>query len=92
MSIAFMFLMYHIGACEAGQADGMNSLEFTPAEAFTMYVAPAIDLYPRVSYGGSQTENSQRTKAGDTCPFPLSASGTTGNYIKGMDWLSDLGD
>lgn len=90
--IAYMFSKYQIGAFEAGQADGMNSLEFTPAEAFTMNVAPAIDLYPRVSYGGSQTENSQRTKAGDTCPLPLSASGTTGNYIKGMDWLSDLGD
>ena len=90
--IAYMFSKYQIGAFEAGQADGMNSLEFTPAEAFTMEVTPAIDLYPRVSYGGSQTENSQRTKAGDTCPLPLSASGTTGNYIKGMDWLSDLGD
>ena len=90
--IAYMFSKYQIGAFEAGQADGMNSLEFTPAEAFTMNVAPAIDLYPRVSYGGSQTENSQRTKAGDTCSLPLSASGTTGNYIKGMDWLSDLGD
>ena len=90
--IAYMFSKYQIGAFEAGQADGMNSLEFTPAEAFTMNVAPAIDLYPRVSYGGSQTENSQRTKAGDTCLLPLSASGTTGNYIKGMDWLSDLGD
>lgn len=90
--IAYMFSKYQIGAFEAGQADGMNSLEFTPAEAFTMNVTPAIDLYPRVSYGGSQTENSQRTKAGDTCPLPLSASGTTGNYIKGMDWLSDLGD
>lgn len=90
--IAYMFSKYQIGAFEAGQADGMNSLEFTPAEAFTMNVTPAIDLYPRVSFGGSQTENSQRTKAGDTCPLPLSASGTTGNYIKGMDWLSDLGD
>ena len=90
--IAYMFSKYQIGAFEAGQADGMNSLEFTPAEAFTMEVTPAIDLYPRVSYGGSQTENSQRTKAGDTCPLVLSASGTTGNYIKGMDWLSDLGD
>lgn len=90
--IAYMFSKYQIGAFEAGQADGMNSLEFTPAEAFTMEVSPAIDLYPRVSYGGSQTENSQRTKAGDTCPLVLSASGTTGNYIKGMDWLSDLGD
>ena len=47
--IAYMFSKYQIGAFEAGQADGMNSLEFTPAEAFTMNVAPAIDLYPRVS-------------------------------------------
>lgn len=90
--IVYMFSKYQIGAFEAGNADGMGSLEFTPAEAFTMNVTPAIDLYPRVSYGGSVTENSQRTKAGDVCPLPLSASGTTGNYIKSMDWLSDLGD
>lgn len=90
--ITYMFSKYQIAAFEAGQADGQGSLEFTPAEAFTMNVTPAIDLYPRVSYGGSVTENSQRTKAGDSCPLPLSASGTTGNYIKGMDWLSDLGD
>ena len=90
--IPYMFSKYQIGAFEAGGADGYGSLEFTPAEGYTMNVIPAIDLYPRVSYGGSQTENSQRTKAGDTCPLPLSASGTTGNYIKGMDWLSDLGD
>ena len=90
--IVYMFSKYQIGAFEAGNADGMGSLEFTPAEAFTMDVTPAIDLYPRVSYGGSVTENSQRTKAGDVCQLPLSASGTTGNYIKSMDWLSDLGD
>ena len=90
--IAYMFSKYQIAAFEAGQADGYGSLEFTPAEGFTMNVTPAIDLYPRVSYGGSVTENSQRTKAGETYPLALSASGTTGNYIKGMDWLSDLGD
>lgn len=90
--IVYMFSKYQIGAFEADNADGMGSLEFTPAEAFTMDVTPAIDLYPRVSYGGSVTENSQRTKAGDVCQLPLSASGTTGNYIKSMDWLSDLGD
>lgn len=90
--IAYMFSKYQIAAFEAGQADGYGSLEFTPAEGFTMNVTPAIDLYPRVSYGGSVTENSKRTKAGETCPLDLSASGTTGNYIKGMDWLSDLGD
>lgn len=90
--IPYMFSKYQIGAFEAGAADGYNSLEFTPAEGFTMEVTPAIDLYPRVSYGGATTEVSQRTKAGETCPLVLSASGTTGNYIKAMDWLSDIGD
>lgn len=90
--IPYMFSKYQIGAFEAGAADGYGSLEFTPAEGFTMEVTPAIDLYPRVSYGGATTEVSQRTKAGETCPLVLSASGTTGNYIKAMDWLSDIGD
>ena len=90
--IPYMFSKYQIGAFRSGDADGYGSLEFTPAEAFTMEVTPAIDLYPRVSYGGSITENSVRTKAGQTCPLVLSASGTTGNYIKAMDWLSSIGD
>ena len=90
--IPYMFSKYQIGAFEAGAADGYGSLEFTPAEAFVMNVTPAIDLYPRVSVGGYTTKASQRTKAGDTCPLVLSDSGTTGNYIKAMDWLSDIGD
>lgn len=90
--IPYMFSKYQVAAFYDGKADGYGSLEFTPAEGFTMNVTPAIDLYPRVSYGGSETQNSYRTKAGESCPLVLSASGTTGNYIKGMDWLSDLGD
>ena len=90
--IPYMFSKYQVAAFYDGKADGYGSLEFTPAEGFTMNVTPAIDLYPRVSYGGSETQNSYRTKAGESCPLALSASGTTGNYIKGMDWLSDLGD
>lgn len=90
--IPYMFSKYQVAAFYDGKADGYGSLEFTPAEGFTMNVTPAIDLYPRVSYGGSETQNSHRTKAGESCPLVLSASGTTGNYIKGMDWLSDLGD
>lgn len=49
-------------------------------------------MYPRISIGGSETEQSERTKAGEQRTLSLPSSGTTGVYIKGLDWLSDLGD
>lgn len=90
--IAYIFSKYQIGAFEAGSADGYGSLEITPAESFEMEVTPAIWLYPRISVGGSETEASERTAAGDVCRMTLPASGTTGVYVKGLNWLSDLGD
>lgn len=90
--IAYIFSKYQIGAFEAGSADGYGSLEITPAESFEMEITPAIWLYPRISVGGSETEASERTEAGDVCRMTLPASGTTGVYVKGLNWLSDLGD
>lgn len=90
--IAYIFSKYQIGAFEAGSADGYGSLEITPAESFEMEITPAIWLYPRISVGGSETEASERTAAGDVCKMTLPASGTTGVYVKGLNWLSDLGD
>ena len=90
--IAYIFSKYQIGAFEAGSADGYGSLEITPAESFEMEITPAVWLYPRISVGGSETEASERTAAGDVCRMTLPASGTTGVYVKGLNWLSDLGD
>lgn len=90
--IAYFFSKYQIGAFKSSSADNYGSLEFTPASGFAMQVKPAIWLYPRISIGGSETEPSVRTQAGQTCTLTLPSSGTTGVYIKGLDWLSDLGD
>ena len=90
--IAYFFSKYQLGAFKSSSADNYGSLEFTPASGFDMEVTPAIWLYPRISIGGSETEQSVRTPAGDTCTLTLPSSGTTGVYIKGLDWLSDLGD
>ena len=90
--IAYFFSKYQLGAFKSSSADNYGSLEFTPASGFDMEVTPAIWLYPRISIGGSETEQSVRTPAGDTCTLSLPSSGTTGVYIKGLDWLSDLGD
>lgn len=90
--IAYMFSKYQVGAFQAGNADGYGRLEVTPAENFVMSVTPAISLYPRYSAGGAETGVSERTKAGDTYKLNLNASGTTGSYVKGLDWLSDLGN
>ena len=90
--IAYFFSKYQLGAFKSSSADNYGSLEFTPASGFDMEVTPAIWLYPRISIGGSETEQSVRTPAGGTCTLSLPSSGTTGVYIKGLDWLSDLGD
>lgn len=90
--IAYFFSKFQLGAFEASSADGYGTLEFTPQSGYDMKVTPAIWLYPRISIGGSETEQSVRTKAGEQCTFTLPSSGTTGVYIKGLDWLSDLGD
>lgn len=90
--IAYFFSKYQLGAFKSSSADNYGSLEFTPASGFDMQVTPAIWLYPRISIGGSETEQSVRTQAGNTCTLTLPSSGTTGVYIKGLDWLSDLGD
>ena len=90
--IAYMFSKFQIGAFQGSSPDGYGTLEFTPLAGFDMKVTPAIWLYPRISIGGSETEQSERTKAGEQCTLALPSSGTTGVYIKGLDWLSDLGD
>ena len=90
--IPYMFSKYQIGAFDGSGDDGYGLLSFTASEPFTMNVTQAIDLYPRVSHGGATTEVSQRTKAGDTCQLQLAVSGTTVEYVKAIDWLTDLGD
>ena len=90
--IAYMFSKFQIGAFQGSSPDGYGTLEFTPLTGFDMKVTPAIWLYPRISIGGSETEQSVRTEAGKQCTLALPSSGTTGVYIKGLDWLSDLGD
>lgn len=90
--IAYFFSKFQLGAFEASSADGYGTLEFTPQSGYDMKVTPAIWLYPRISIGGSETEQTVRTKAGEQCTLKLPSSGTTGVYIKGLDWLSDLGD
>lgn len=90
--IAYMFSKYQLGAFKAGDADGYGRLEVTPAEAFEMTVTPAIWLYPRLSVRGGATTTSERTEKGDEHTMSLPASGTTGVYVKGLDWLASLGD
>ena len=90
--ISYMFSKFQIGAFQGSSPDGYGTLEFTPLTGFNMQVTPAIWLYPRISIGGSETEQSVRTEAGKQCTLALPSSGTTGVYIKGLDWLSDLGD
>ena len=91
--IAYLFSKYQIGAYKAGNEDGYGSLDFTCGEAFTLNIVPAIAQYPRISKGGESTQSvSARTLEGETFQIAVEASKDTGTYIKGMHWISDLGD
>ena len=89
--IAYIFSKYHIGAFD-GATEGYNEIAFTLASSYTFKFIPAIDLYPSAS-SGSTTSYSGRTEAGDESDsISVLGDGETTNYIKGGDWLADLGD
>lgn len=90
--VNYIMSKYRLGGFTGSGDDGMGKLEFTPATSYTMTVTPAMDMYPRVSVGGSESGPSERTKAGEQYAMQLPASGNTTVYVKAVDLLSDIGD
>lgn len=88
--IPYIFSKYHIGAF-SGATEGYNMISFTLAQQFTFHLTPAIDLYPTAT-STNDTEQDGRKQAGQVAEITLTADGQSNNYIKGGDWLSDLGD
>lgn len=88
--IAYIFSKYRIGAFN-GATEGYHEIAFTLAAMFTFHLTPAIDLYPTAATG-STTVQGERTQAGQEAIVTLTTTGDTTNYIKGGDWLADLGD
>lgn len=88
--IAYIFSKYRIGAFN-GATEGYHEIAFTLAAMFKFYLTPAIDLYPTAATG-STTVQAARTEAGTPAEITLTTTGDTTNYIKGGDWLADLGD
>lgn len=89
--IAYIFSKYRIGAF-TGTDTNYNGLAITLASSYVFRITPAIDLYP-VGSTGSTDSQGQRTRAGQTSSLPVAAgSGTTNNYIHGLDWIASLGD
>lgn len=88
--IAYIFSKYRIGAFN-GATEGYHEIAFTLASMFTFNIKPAIDLYPTAATG-STTVRAGRTQAGTIAQITLTTTGDTTNYIKGGDWLADLGD
>lgn len=97
--IVYLFSKYRVGAF-TGQNAGWGEMSFTLAAntPFTFEITPAIDLYPTANSGGAATgdvqgsQNGGRTTAGQKNYLTLQSSGATTNYIKGVDWLTSLGD
>ena len=49
-------------------------------------------MYPSGNLGGGTNIVGTRTAAGDTCQIVSTSDGTTTYYLKGLDWLTSLGD
>ena len=89
--IAYIFSKYRIGAF-TGDKTEYNGLAITLAASYTFHITPAIDLYP-VGSTGSTDSQGPRTRTGEESLLPVQAgSGTTNNYIHGLDWIASLGD
>lgn len=90
--IDYIMSKYHIGAFNGSDADGLGTIEFTPAAPFTFNVKPAIEIYPTISIGGAESTQGKRTKADEVCQLVAESDGATTCYLKNMDLLSELGD
>ena len=90
--IIYVFSKYEIGGFTGSVSDGLNSIEFTPAQAFTFDLQPAIYLYPSGNLGGGTNVRGVRTPAGSVSQITASSDGTTTYYLKGLDWLTSIGD
>lgn len=88
--IPYIFSKYHIGAFD-GSTSGYGMISFTLASTFTFELTPAIDLYPTAT-STEDTEQDGRKQAGEVAEITLATTGDSNNYIKGGDWLADLGD
>ena len=88
--IPYIFSKYHIGAFD-GSTSGYGMISFTLASTFTFVLTPAIDLYPTAT-STEDTEQDGRKQAGEVAEITLATTGDSNNYIKGGDWLADLGD
>lgn len=92
--IAYICSKYTIAGFEGSNADGWGTIECTLAKNHTFELTPAIDLYPAASLGGATAKRGDRTKAGEVCTLQADtdSSGSTTFYLKGLDWLEDVGD
>ena len=90
--IDYIMSKYHIGAFNGSDADGLGTIEFTPAAPFTFNVKPAIEIYPTISIGGAESTQGERTKADEVCQLIAESDGATTCYLKNVDLLSELGD
>ena len=86
--ILYIFSKYEIGGFTGQYADGLSSIEFTPAQTYTFNVTPAINLYPSGSLGGGANIKGVRTASGQVCQITASSDGTTTYYLKALDWLT----
>lgn len=92
--IAYLCSKYTIAGFEGSNADGWGTIECTLAKNHTFSLTPAIDLYPAASLGGATAKRGDRTMAGEVCTLQADtdSSGSTTFYLKGLDWLEDVGD
>lgn len=83
---------YQLDGFRGSSNDGLGSLEFTPQQAFTFDLIPAIEMYPSGNLGGGTNTKGPRTPAGSHCQLLAGSTGDTIFYLKALNWISELGD
>lgn len=71
----------------------LGRIQFRPNDLGSMYLTPAMAMYPCIIIGDNDIRKGERTGPGYECEFnSLSGGGQTTYTIQAADYLTDLGD
>ena len=97
MRMLFLASYYNYGEFTASGYNDQTSgtLAYSGASAFTYNITPAIDFNPTIIRGSTETITyGGRIKANTSANLTVSntSGADTRVYVKGLDWIKDLGD
>lgn len=91
--ILFFSSMVGYGDYETDKQNYAGMLSYRAGGAHTFHITPAMDMSLAVAEGSSKPKNNfTRVKAGTTADLSYSNLSDTQIYLKGFDYMSDIGD